>query len=185
MVVVYCVGKQAGCFCVDLVVSFDFYTLSAQDQRDELVELLARAVGVHHDQVFLWQADHLDEHAVPHDASVFRRMNQPNYPNHAHPNHPNYPNHPNQPIPTLYFDVANQIDMTVLGTNFEASEMVRNRDVPEGLQLVNHRCVIRTVSNMTNMNMLFNTNINTNTGVHGAAPAHAGGGGGGVGVGGE
>ena len=148
MVVVYCVGKQAGCFCVDLVVSFDFYTLPAQDQRDELVELLARAVGVHHDQVFLWQADHLDEHAVPHGASAFRQLNQPDQ-----------PHQPDQPNQTLYFDVANQIDMTVLGTNFEASEMVRNRDVPEGLQLVNHRCVI--IPNVANMTNVF---INTNTG---------------------
>jgi hypothetical protein len=129
MAVVYCVGKQAGCFCVELEVSFDFYDLPVGEQHDQLIGLLARAVGVHYDQVFLWQAGCFDEHRLPDCAGVFRGLV------------PNQPDQPNQPIQIVYFDVANQIDMTVSGSNFEASEMVRNRDVPNGLQLVNHRLV--------------------------------------------
>ena len=129
MAVVYCVGKQAGCFCVELEVSFDFYDLPVGEQHDQLVGLLARAVGVHYDQVFLWQAGCFDEHRLPDCASVFCGLV------------PNQPDQPDQPIQIVYFDVANQIDMTVSGSNFEVSEMVRNRDVPNGLQLVNHRLV--------------------------------------------
>ena len=122
-------------------MSFDFYDLPVGEQHDQLVGLLARAVGVHYDQVFLWQAGCFDEHRLPDCASVFRGLfpNPPDQPDQ--PDQPNQPNQPNQPIQIVYFDVANQIDMTVSGSNFEASEMVRNRDVPNGLQLVNHRLV--------------------------------------------
>ena len=116
-------------------MSFDFYDLDVGEQHDQLVGLLARAVGVHYDQVFLWQAGCFDEHRLPDCASVFRGL----FPNQ--PDQPDQPDQPNQPIQIVYFDVANQIDMTVSGSNFEVSEMVRNRDVPNGLQLVNHRLV--------------------------------------------